>query len=92
MWVMAVVGVAPCQCRLWQGHQMMSPARISVLGPPSHWVQPTPSVTMRVWPRGCVCQWVRAPGWKVTIPLDAALGEYYTQAINASAPDPAAAP
>ena len=34
---------------------------------------------------------ISAPGWKVTIPLDAVLGEYYTQAINASAPDPAAA-
>ncbi len=29
--------------------------------------------------------------WKVTVPSDAALGEYYTQAISASAPDPAAA-
>ncbi|MHB2028173.1 MAG: ABC transporter substrate-binding protein [Acidimicrobiales bacterium] len=30
-------------------------------------------------------------GWKVVIPSDAAVGEYYTQGINASAPDPAAA-
>ena len=29
--------------------------------------------------------------WKVVIPTDAALAEYYTQAISASAPDPAAA-
>jgi putative spermidine/putrescine transport system substrate-binding protein len=30
-------------------------------------------------------------GWKVVIPTDAALGAYGTQAINATAPDPAAA-
>ena len=29
--------------------------------------------------------------WKVSVPSDAALGEYYTQAVSASAPDPAAA-
>ena len=29
--------------------------------------------------------------WKVVIPSDAAMAEYYTQAISASAPDPAAA-
>lgn len=34
---------------------------------------------------------VDVPGWTVTIPTDALLGEYYTQAINADAPDPAAA-
>jgi len=30
-------------------------------------------------------------GWKVVVPSDAAVGEYYSQAISASAPDPAAA-
>ncbi|NNN00941.1 MAG: ABC transporter substrate-binding protein [Acidimicrobiaceae bacterium] len=29
--------------------------------------------------------------WKVSLPSDAAVGEYYTQAISSSAPDPAAA-
>ena len=28
--------------------------------------QPQPSVTISVWPSGCVCQAVRAPGSKVT--------------------------
>jgi len=31
------------------------------------------------------------PGWKVTVPTDAAFGEYYSQAVSSSAPDPAAA-
>jgi putative spermidine/putrescine transport system substrate-binding protein len=30
-------------------------------------------------------------GWKVTVPSDALFAEYYTQAINKNAPDPAAA-
>jgi putative spermidine/putrescine transport system substrate-binding protein len=30
-------------------------------------------------------------GWKVAVPTDALVGEYYSQAISASAPDPAAA-
>jgi putative spermidine/putrescine transport system substrate-binding protein len=34
---------------------------------------------------------IDVPGWKVVIPTDVELGEYYTQGINASAPDPAAA-
>ena len=34
---------------------------------------------------------IALPGWKVTIPSDVLLGEYYTQAISSSAPDPAAA-
>ena len=29
--------------------------------------------------------------WKISVPSDAAVGEYYTQAISSSAPDPAAA-
>ncbi|MFI5036822.1 MAG: ABC transporter substrate-binding protein [Acidimicrobiales bacterium] len=31
------------------------------------------------------------PGWKIVVPKDAALGEYYSQAISKTAPDPAAA-
>ena len=43
-----------------------SPARISTFGPPSLCTHPQPDVTMRVWPSGCVCQAVRAPGSNVT--------------------------
>src|SRR5438128_1627928 len=35
MCVMAVVGVAPCQCLSFGGHQTTSPGRISTFGPPS---------------------------------------------------------
>ena len=34
--------------------------------PPSRWQSPIPSVTQIVWPCGCVCQAVRAPGAKWT--------------------------
>ena len=34
---------------------------------------------------------ISVPGWKVVIPKDVLLGEYYTQAISSSAPNPAAA-
>src|SRR5260221_3215624 len=65
--VMAVVAVAPCQCFSPGGNQITSPGRISSMGPPHRWAQPQPAVTMRVWPRGCVCEAVRAPGSKVTL-------------------------
>jgi len=48
MWVIAVVGVAPCQCFTPGGHQTTSPARISSTSSSEHWVQPTPDVTIRV--------------------------------------------
>src|SRR3954471_24341308 len=64
MWVMASCGGAPGQCLCSAGHQRMSPAWNSSFGPPSIWVQPTPSVTIRVCPAGCVCHTVRAPGSK----------------------------
>src|SRR5262249_5663226 len=67
MCVIAVVGVAPCQCFCPGGHQMTSPARISTTGSPSHCVHPQPAVTISVWPRGCVCQFERAPGSNVTL-------------------------
>src|SRR6478609_8888319 len=67
MCVIAVVGDAPCQC-LWPGgHQIASPGRISTISSPSHWVQPQPEMTIKVCPRGCVCQFDRAPGSKVTL-------------------------
>src|SRR5208337_4302959 len=47
-------------------NEMTSPGRISSIGPPSRCAQPQPAVTIRVWPSGCVCHAVRAPGSKVT--------------------------
>ncbi|HEY5266038.1 MAG TPA: hypothetical protein VIJ40_04430 [Acidimicrobiales bacterium] len=34
---------------------------------------------------------INVPGWTVTVPSDVLLGEYYSQGINSSAPNPAAA-
>src|SRR5438067_5024849 len=67
MCVIAVAGVAPCQCFSLGANQTTSPDRISSIGPPSHCAQPTPEVTINVCPSGCVCQAVRAPGSKVTL-------------------------
>src|SRR5262249_4216494 len=64
--VIAVVGVAPCQCFSCGGHQTTSPGRISTLGPPSLCTHPHPDVTISVCPRGCVCQALWAPGSNVT--------------------------
>jgi hypothetical protein len=52
MCVMAVVGVAPCQCFSPGGHTTTSPARISRLVPPEHCTQPQPEVTISRWPSG----------------------------------------
>src|ERR1041385_6256 len=68
IWLMAVVGVAPCQCFTPGGIQTISPGRISCFGPLSQFTQPQPDTTISVWPSGCVCQAVRAPGSKVTVP------------------------
>src|SRR5579862_3821523 len=67
VWVMAVVGVAPCQCFSPGGIQTTSPGRISSMGPPQRCIRPQPAVTIRVWPSGCVCQAERAPGSNVTL-------------------------
>src|SRR5271165_6052576 len=67
MWVIAVVGAAPCQCFSPGGIQTTSPGRISSIGPPQRCARPQPAVTIKVWPSGCVCQAVRAPGSKVTM-------------------------
>ena len=67
IWVMAVVGAAPCQCFSPGGNQTTSPGRISSIGPPSRCTRPKPAVTISVWPSGWVCQAVRAPGSKVTL-------------------------
>src|SRR5437763_10043781 len=65
--VIAVVGVAPCQCFSLGANQTTSPELISSIGPPSPWTHPAPAVTIKVWPNGCVCQAVRAPASKVTL-------------------------
>src|SRR5258706_6545029 len=67
MCVMAVVEVAPCQCFSPGGHQTTSPGRISSFVPPSLCTHPHPDVTIRVWPSGCLCHAVRAPGSNVTL-------------------------
>src|SRR5438046_862619 len=69
MCVSAVVGVSPCQCFSPGENQIMSPGRISSIGPPQRCAQPQPAVTIRVWPSGWVCHAVRAPGSKVTLAL-----------------------
>src|SRR5436853_3505577 len=74
MCVMAVVGVAPCQCFSPGGNQITSPGRMSSIGPPQRWTRPQPAVTIRVWPRGCVCQAVRAPGSNVTLAPETSAG------------------
>src|SRR5438874_3656323 len=67
MCVIAVVDVAPCQCFSPGANHTQSPGRISSLGPPHRCAQPQPAVTINVWPSGCVCHAVRAPGSKVTL-------------------------
>ena len=42
MWVIAVVGDAPCQCFSPGGIQMTSPGRISSIGPPHRCARPAP--------------------------------------------------
>src|SRR5947209_734982 len=74
MWVMAVVGVAPCQCFSPGSNQITSPGPISSIGPPQRWTRPRPAVTIRVWPSGWLCQAVRAPGSKVTLAPTARAG------------------
>src|SRR6266480_3167667 len=65
--VIAVVGVAPCQCFSLGANQTTSPGRISSVGPSQRCAQPKPNVTINVCPSGCVCQAVRAPGSNVTL-------------------------
>src|SRR5437763_1923801 len=67
MCVIAVAGAAPCQCFSLGWNQTTSPGRISSIGPPSRCTRPQPAVTINVWPSGCVCHAVRAPGSNVTL-------------------------
>src|SRR3954452_21424366 len=66
MWLMALVGVAPCQCLTPAGDQITSPGLVSRLAAPSSCTHPVPEVTINSWPAGCVCQTERAPGANVT--------------------------
>jgi hypothetical protein len=61
------LGAAPCQWFSPGSKKTRSPGRITSTGPPSRWHRPTPSVTQIVWPCGCVCHAVRAPGVKWTL-------------------------
>src|SRR5580693_2324540 len=76
MCVMAVVGVAPCQCFSPGGNQTTSPGRICSIGPPQRCARPQPAVTMSVWPNGWVCHAVRAPGSNVTLAPSARAGAF----------------
>ena len=67
MCVIAVVGLAPCQCFSPGANQITSPGRMSSIGPPQRCARPQPAVTISVWPSGCVCHAVRAPGSNVTL-------------------------
>ena len=60
-------GTAPCQCSSPGSKKTRSPGRMTSIGPPRTWQRPSPSVTQIVWPFGCVCQAVRAPGVKWTL-------------------------
>src|SRR6267378_6359427 len=66
MWVIAVPGMAPCQCFSPGGQWMKSPGRMTLIGPPQLCTHPQPDVTISVWPSGWVCQLLRAPGSNVT--------------------------
>jgi hypothetical protein len=48
MCVIAVVGVAPCQCFSLGANQITSPGWISSIGPPSRCAHPSPDVTINV--------------------------------------------
>src|SRR3981189_3275849 len=74
MCVMAVARLAPCQCFSAGGIQTASPGRISWIGPPDRWMRPEPAVTISVWPSGCVCHAVRAPGSNGTVALTTRAG------------------
>src|SRR3979490_2081585 len=72
--LIAVVGLAPCQCFSPGSNHTTSPGRISSTGPPFRCTHPAPETTIRVCPSGCVCHAVRAPGPKVTQAPDTSAG------------------
>ena len=72
MWVIAVVGVGAVPVLL-AGREPDHVAGPDLLDRAAPALRPAePAVTISVWPSGCVCQAVRAPGSKVTLaPRDA---------------------
>src|SRR5205823_14992080 len=90
-WVMKRLGAAPCQWSSPASKKTRSPGRITSIGPPRRWARPMPSVTQIVWPFGCLCHAVRAPGVKWTLPAlilngsdGAATASMYTAPVNQS--------
>src|SRR5712691_1581612 len=75
MCAIAASGDAPCQCFSPGSIDTTSPGRISSIAPPARCTRPRPDVTINVWPRGCVCQAVRAAGSNVTIAPETRAGE-----------------
>src|SRR5215472_18048689 len=62
------------------------------IGPPHRCALPLPAVTINVWPSGCVCHAVRAPGSKVTLAAATRAGAFgwtsgsmRTEPVNQSA-------
>jgi hypothetical protein len=55
--VIAVEGVAPCQCFSPAGNQTTSPGRISSIGPSQHCAHPRPEVTIKG-----LAKWMSMPG------------------------------
>src|SRR5215207_8717185 len=85
------VAAAPCQCSSPGSKKTRSPVRMTSIGPPRRWARPMPSVTQIVWPFGCVCQAVRAPGVQWTLLAlsreaadGAATVSTYTEPVNQS--------
>jgi hypothetical protein len=62
-----VLLVAPCQCVSPAGMCTTSPTNSFLGVSPLEQTNPVPIVTVKIWPRSCVCQNVRAPGVKQTL-------------------------
>src|SRR3979409_31043 len=91
MCVLKAVGAAPCQWSSPGSKNTRSPGRMTSIGPPRCRARPTPSVTKMVWPLGCVCHAVLAPGVKCTMlalkrdaPDGTAAVSMYTAPVNQS--------
>ena len=94
IWDIEFVGVAPCQCSSSGGIHTVSPTFIilgcSFLNP----TRPVPLIICSVWPRGCVCHAVRAPGsnetfnaWTLAGYSASIIGYCHTVPVNHSEED-----